>query len=168
MKKPKHVAAMIHWIILHIVKVVLDWKPVYILLITANTTGLLHQEMRINNSWCSWIRASLYNSHKNPTRCNNILTFFISYLYEAQHVSGDTAHHQEPKTALAASGFACVEGCWTCSCWMLWGRVRDSVQQLHVYQSSMHAKPEAASRVLGSWWWAVCRLKHDELYINMK
>jgi hypothetical protein len=29
----------------------------------------------------------------------------IPYLYEAQHVSGDTAHHQEPKTALAASGF---------------------------------------------------------------
>jgi hypothetical protein len=36
---------------------------------------------------------------------------FISYLYEAQHVFGrHTAHHQEPKTALAASGFAYVEG----------------------------------------------------------
>jgi hypothetical protein len=31
--------------------------------------------------------------------------FIIPYLYEAQHVSGDTAHHQEPKTALAAPGF---------------------------------------------------------------
>jgi hypothetical protein len=33
---------------------------------------------------------------------------FISYLYKAQHVSGDTPpiHYQEPKTALAASGFA--------------------------------------------------------------
>jgi hypothetical protein len=31
----------------------------------------------------------------------------------------NTAHHQEPKTALAASGFAYVEGCWTCSCWTL-------------------------------------------------
>jgi hypothetical protein len=31
--------------------------------------------------------------------------FIIPNLYEAQHVSGDTAHHQEPKTALAASGF---------------------------------------------------------------
>ena len=37
---------------------------------------------------------------------------FISYLYEAQHVSGDTAHHQEPKNALAVSGFPYVEGCW--------------------------------------------------------
>jgi hypothetical protein len=31
--------------------------------------------------------------------------FIIPYLYEAQHVSVDTAHHQEPKTALAASDF---------------------------------------------------------------
>jgi hypothetical protein len=32
--------------------------------------------------------------------------FICLYLYEAQHVLGDTAHHQEPKTALAASGFS--------------------------------------------------------------
>jgi len=47
----------------------------------------------------------------------------IPYLYEAQHVSGDTTHHQEPKTALAASGFSYVEGCWTCSWWTLLGTV---------------------------------------------
>ena len=47
------------------------------------------------------------------------IKIFISYLYEVQHVSGNTAHHQEPKTALAASGFAYVEGYWTCSCWTL-------------------------------------------------
>jgi hypothetical protein len=35
-----------------------------------------------------------------------ILLFLI--LNEAQHVSGDTAHHQEPKPAQAASGFAYV------------------------------------------------------------
>jgi len=29
------------------------------------------------------------------------------------------AHHQERKTALAASGFSYVEGCWTCSWWTL-------------------------------------------------
>ena len=27
---------------------------------------------------------------KNPTRCNNVSNFIIPYLYEAQHVSGDT------------------------------------------------------------------------------
>ena len=60
---------------------------------------------------------------------------FISYLYEAQHVSGDTPPIiRGPKTALAASGFAYA----------------DSVQQLHVQQPSTYAKPEAASAVLGS------------------
>jgi len=48
--------------------------------------------------------------------------FIIPYLCEAQHVSGDnTDHHQEPKTALAASGFSYVEGSWTCSWWTLSG-----------------------------------------------
>jgi hypothetical protein len=39
-------------------------------------------------------RGSVHHStvHKeNPTRCNNVSKFFIvSYLYEAQHVLGDT------------------------------------------------------------------------------
>ena len=30
-------------------------------------------------------------------------------------------------------------------------------------QPFTHSKPEAASAVLGSWWWAVCRPKHVEL-----
>jgi len=48
------------------------------------------------------------------------IRIFISYLYEAQHVPDvTTAHHQKPTTALAASGFVYVEGCWTCSCWTL-------------------------------------------------
>jgi len=56
------------------------------------------------------------------------------------------AHHQGPKTALAASGFACVVA----------GRCQaeytlpDSVQQPHVQQHSTYAKPEAANAVLGS------------------
>ena len=38
-------------------------------------------------------------------QCIKVLLFLI--LNEAQHVSwGHTAHHQEPKTAQAASGFA--------------------------------------------------------------
>jgi hypothetical protein len=45
--------------------------------------------------------------------------FIIPYLYEAQHVSGDTAHYQEPKTALAATSFSYMEGWWTCSWWTL-------------------------------------------------
>ena len=56
-----------------------------------------------------------------------------------------TAHHQEPKTALAASGFAYVEGCWTCGSWTL------TASSNHMSkQPSTYAKPEAASAVLGS------------------
>jgi hypothetical protein len=33
--------------------------------------------------------------------------------------------------------------------------VPDNVHQLHVQQPSTYEKPEAASAVLGSWWWAV-------------
>jgi len=104
-----------------------------------------------------------YTNYKNGDSCTTkiqqdatVYQNFISYLYEAQACFGrHTTHHQEPKTALAASGFTYVEGCWTCSCWTL-----DSVQQLHVQQPSTYAKPEAASAVLGPWWWAVCRPKH--------
>ena len=34
-----------------------------------------------------------------------------------------TAHHQEPKTALAAFGLSYVEGCWTCGWWTVSGTV---------------------------------------------
>jgi hypothetical protein len=40
--------------------------------------------------------------------------FIIPYLYEVQHVTGNTAHHQEPKTALAASGFVYMDGTVLC------------------------------------------------------
>jgi len=42
------------------------------------------------------------------------------------------------------------------------------IQQIHVQQPSTYEKPEAASAVLGSWWWAVCCPKHVELHIKMK
>jgi hypothetical protein len=42
------------------------------------------------------------------------------------------------------------------------------VHQLNVQQPYTYEKPEAASAVLGFWWWAVCRPKHGELHINME
>jgi hypothetical protein len=47
-----------------------------------------------------------------------------------------TARHQEPKTALAASGLS--------------QNVPDNVQQLRIQQPSTYERPEAASAVLGS------------------
>jgi len=51
-------------------------------------------------------------------------SFIIPYFKWSPTCFGrHTAHHQEPKTAHAASGFANVEGCGTCSCWTLSGSI---------------------------------------------
>jgi hypothetical protein len=52
----------------------------------------------------------------NPTRCNNVSKSSFIFIWSSTCFGQHTAHHQEPKTALAASGFAYMEGCWTCSC----------------------------------------------------
>jgi len=55
---------------------------------------------------------------RNPTRCNNVSKLYYSmFIWSSTRFGRHTAHHQEPKTALAASGFAYVEGCWTWSWW---------------------------------------------------
>jgi len=55
---------------------------------------------------------------KNPTRCNNVSKFYYSiFIWSLTCFGLHTAHHQEPKTALAASSFLYVEGFWTCSWW---------------------------------------------------
>ena len=48
-----------------------------------------------------------------------IKIYYSIFIWSSTCFGRHTAHHQEPKTALAASGFAYVEGCWTCSCWTL-------------------------------------------------
>jgi hypothetical protein len=54
---------------------------------------------------------------ENPTRRNCVSEFYFMYIRSSTCFGRHSAHHQVPKTALAASGFAYVEGCWTCSCW---------------------------------------------------
>jgi len=57
---------------------------------------------------------------KNPTRCSNVSKFHYSlFIWSSTYFGRHTAHHQEPKSALAASGFSYVEGWWTCSWWTL-------------------------------------------------
>ena len=59
---------------------------------------------------------------KNTTRCNSVSKFIVPYLKWSSTCFGrHTANHQEPKTALAASSFAYVEGWWTCGWWTLSG-----------------------------------------------
>ena len=61
---------------------------------------------------------------ENPTRHNNVSKFYYSiFILSSTCFGRHTAHHQESKTALAASGFSYLEGCWTCSWWTLSGKV---------------------------------------------
>jgi len=73
---------------------------------------------------------------------------YFTFIWSSSCFGRHTSHYQEPKIALAASGFAYVKGSWTYS---FQDALPDSVQQLHVQQSSTYAKLEAASIVLGSW-----------------
>jgi hypothetical protein len=57
--------------------------------------------------------------NENPTRCNSVSKFYFIFISSSTGFGRYTAHHQEPKTALAASDFAYVEGCWTRSWWTL-------------------------------------------------
>jgi hypothetical protein len=58
---------------------------------------------------------------KTPTRCNSVskLLLFLIFKWSSTCFGWHTVHHQEPKTAQAAAGFAYVEGCQTCSCWTM-------------------------------------------------
>ena len=57
-------------------------------------------------------------------QCNRFYFILLfRFIWISTYFGRHTAHHQEPKTALAASGFSYVKGCWTCSWWTLSGTV---------------------------------------------
>ena len=47
--------------------------------------------------------------------------YYSIFIWNSTCFGQHATHHQEPKTALAASGFSYVEGCWMCSSWTLSG-----------------------------------------------
>ena len=105
---------------------------------------------------------------RNPTRCNSASKFYyFLFIWSWTSFGRHIAHHQEPKIALAASGFSYVEGCWTCIWWTLSG----TVLCLFVWSSTCfgrhtahHQEPKTAlavssfSYVEGCWscsWWTL-------------
>jgi len=73
--------------------------------------------------------------------------FIIPYLYEAQHVLGDTPPIIR---SLKQDWQPLVFHTWKAVGRVVGGRCQANVQQLHVHQPSTYKKPEAASAVLGS------------------
>ena len=75
--------------------------------------------------------------------------FIIPYLYEAQHVSGDTSPIIR---SLKLHWQSLVFHTWKVAGHVVGGRqaVPDNVHKLHVQQPSTYKKPEVASAVLDS------------------
>ena len=67
---------------------------------------------------CGSVHHSIIHIEKSNKLQQCIKIYFI-FIWSAICFGQHTVHHQEPKTALAGSGFAYVEGCWPCSCWTL-------------------------------------------------
>ena len=67
------------------------------------------------------VMTSIHKEKSNKMQqCINFFYYSI-FIWSSTCFGRHTAHHQKPKTALAASGFSYVEGCWTCSWWTLSG-----------------------------------------------
>jgi len=80
---------------------------------------------------------------KNPRRCNNVSKLYYSlFIWSSTCFGQHTAHHQEPKTALAASGVSYVEGCWTCSLWPFSGTVCLAMSTSYTSNNLPRIKPQ--------------------------
>jgi hypothetical protein len=58
------------------------------LILKMETVGSI--EMQVPLDVREFVHHSTTHTAKNPTRCNNVSEFINPYLYDAQHVSGDT------------------------------------------------------------------------------
>jgi len=69
----------------------------------------------------SRIRKSTFQNNSHSKKSNKmqqcIRIYYSIFIWSSLCFGRHTAHHQEPKTALAASGFAYMWGCWVCGCW---------------------------------------------------
>jgi hypothetical protein len=85
-------------------------KKSYII-ITTGVTDAKHKQLDVRGS----VHHSTIHKEKSTKmqQCIKILLLF-HIIWSSLCFGRHTAHHQEPKTALAASGFAYVEGWWTC------------------------------------------------------
>jgi hypothetical protein len=86
---------------------------------------------------------------ENPTRCHSVSKFYFIFIWNSACYGWHTSHLQEPKIALAATGFARVEGCWTCSCWTL------LVSSNYLSNNPPRMQTRGCYCILGSWWWVV-------------
>jgi hypothetical protein len=143
-------------------------KGLYWMSITSCKLGNVHTAQQFWVIHCQFdVHGSVHHSAIHTEMANKmqqcIKIYYSMFIWSSTCFGRHTSHHQELKTVLVVSGFAYVKGCGRWGCWTLSASNNHNVQQPFTY-----AKPEAASAVLSSWWWAVCSLKHVELHVNME
>jgi len=94
---------------------------------------------------CGSVHHGTIHKEKSNKMQQCIKIDYSLFIWSSTRFGRHTAHHQKPKTALAASGFSYVEGGWTLS----GTSVPDNIHQPHIQQPSTYEKPGAASAVLG-------------------
>jgi hypothetical protein len=113
--------------------------------------------------WRWQVRASSYNSNKLINQIQQFYNLLLDVLFCSTCFGRLHAHHQELTTSLTASGFTLERGGSS----VVSIGLADHDQQ----RSNRHfptVKPEVASAVVCSWWWADRRPKHVEPQINVK
>jgi hypothetical protein len=96
--------------------------------------------VRVTKRMYSYIWFTFHNSQRKIQQDATMYeNFIITYLlWNSTYFGRHTAHHQEPKTAMAASGFSYVEGCWTCSWWTFSGILLDFFLYEFYYDTRIH------------------------------
>jgi hypothetical protein len=59
------------------------------------------------------VHHSKIHTEKSNKKQQCIKIYYSIFIWSSTRFGRHTTHHQEPKTALAASGFAYAKGCWT-------------------------------------------------------
>jgi hypothetical protein len=91
---------------------------------TINTVNKVSSPYYIpNENWkldvCGPVHHSKIHTEKSNKMQQCIKIYYSIFTWSSTCFGRHNAHHQDPKTAVAASGFAYMESCWTCGCWTL-------------------------------------------------
>jgi hypothetical protein len=99
-----------------------------------------------------WHRRFTFNSNKSPTWCNSFSVYY-------------------PDVCLQLNMFRAFSRPSSWAQWLQWQPlVLPSYRgdSRAVFVVGLKVKPEAATAVISSWWWAGKRPKHVELYANVR
>jgi hypothetical protein len=94
-------------------------QPQFVFSLTCYNNTLCWQVIILRSKQFFYVRGYVHHSKIHKEKSNKMqqcTKFHYSiFIWSSTCFDRHTAHHQEPKTALAISGFSYVKGCWPCS-----------------------------------------------------